>query len=335
VTLTGKQKAAMLLMSLDAATAAELVKDLDSKVVKELAVELAYLNPDDFKNSNQGNKIVRQFHHSLKARETFRLNNFLDEVLKSTIGQEKAEWIQAQIQDVLCNPLISICSVDARTLALVLRNEHPQTIAVVLSELPAPKKHEVLNFLDGSVQVSVIGRMNDCKAMTTEAKAVVVEEVYGRLNNIAINRTGKPLPSWSEQSLRKVALILRELDKEIRDGLLSAINVKDHQAGEMIAELMIIWADISQVTDRSLKEALNRVDANTLALALHGADEAITTKIRSILSGRAVAAVDKQASLVSAPGEEDIEKARGQIVGILRRMNDKCELVFIDNGCDV
>jgi flagellar motor switch protein FliG len=337
MTLTGKKKAAMLLMSLDAATAAELVKDLDADVVQELAVELASLDAAGFKSGNKSSKIVRQFHHSLQAGETFRLNSFLDEVLKSTVGEEKAGQIQTQIQDILCNrdPFVSICSVDSQTLALVLGSEHPQTIAVVLSELPAPKKLEVLNFLDGCIRVSVIGRMSDCKTVTAEAKALVAEEVCERLNAIAIHRTGEPLPFWSEQSLRKAALIVRDLDKEIRDGLLSAIRDKDSRAGEMVAELMVIWADISQVTDKSLQEVLGGVDANKLALALHDADKAIAEKIRSNLSERAVAAVDEQASLISAPGGKDIEGAREQIVRIMREMNEKSGLTFMEEGCDV
>jgi flagellar motor switch protein FliG len=334
--LTGKQKAAMLLMSLDAATAAELVKGLDDKVVRELAVELAYLDAADFKSS-KSTKIVRQFHHSLKVRETFQLNGFLDEVLKSTVGEEKAGQIQAQIQEVLCNrdPLISIRSVDPQTLALVLAYEHPQTIAVVLSELPAEKMMEVLNFLDGGTRVGVAGRMSSCEKMTAEAKALIAEAVCERLESLIDGRTDKPLPSWSEQSLRKVAVIVRDLDKEIRDGLLNAIHGKDPRAGEMVAELMIIWADIPHVTDGSLQEVLRGVDANKLALALHEADEAIIQKIRSNLSERAVAALDEKASLISAPGNEDIEDARREIVRVLREMNEKSELVFMENGCDV
>jgi flagellar motor switch protein FliG len=329
--LTGKQKAAMLLMSLDAATAAELVKGLDDEVVQELAVELAYLDASDFKSSGKSTKIVRQFHHSLKARETFQLNGFLDEVLKSTVGEEKAGQIQAQIQEVLCNrdPLISIRSVDPQTLALVLAYEHPQTIAVVLSELPAKKMMEVLNFLDGGTRVGVAGRMSSCRKMTAEAKALIAEAVCEHLESLVAGRTDKPLPSWSEQSLRKVAVIVRDLDKEIRDGLLNAIHGKDPRAGEMVAELMIIWADIPHVTDRSLQDVLRGVDANKLALALHEADEAIIQKIRSNLSERAVAALDEEASLISAPGNEDIEDARGEIVRILREMNEKSELAFI------
>ena len=335
--LTGKQKAAMLLMSLDTVTAAELVKDLDADVVQELAVESAYLDAAGFKSGGKSNKIVRQFHHSLQAGETFRLNGFLDEVLKSTVGEEKAGQIQTQIQDVLCNrdPFISICSVNAQTLALVLGDEHPQTVAVVLSELPAAKRLGVLNYLDGGIRISVIGRMSDCKTMTAEAKALVAEEVCERLNAIAIHSTGKPLPSRSEQSLRKVALIVRDLDKEIRDGLLGAICGKDRRAGEMVAELMVIWADIPQVTDESLQEALGCVDANKLALALHDADKAIVEKIRSNLSEGVVAAVNEQASLISALGEKDIEGAREQIVRILREMNEKSGLTFVEDGCNV
>ena len=334
--LTGKQKAAMLLMSLDASTAAELVKGLDDDVVGELAVELASLDAVDFKSRSRSTSIVRQFHRSLEAQETFQLDGFLGEVLKSTVGNEKAGQIQNHLQDILCNhdPLLLICSVDARTLALVLQNEHPQTIATVLSELPAAKKLEVLGFLDGSIQVSVIGRINNCRAITAEAKAIAVEEVYARLNAIAIESTGRPLPTWSQQSLRKVALIVRQFDKEIRDGLLGAIRDKDRRAGELVAELMVIWADVPNVTDKSLQQALSRIDANTIALAVRNADQTIANKIKSVLSEHIVAAIDEQASLLPAGGDEDIGKARQQIIEILRQMNDNCELIFIDNGSD-
>jgi flagellar motor switch protein FliG len=332
LTLTGKQKAAMLLISLDAATAAELVKGLDAEVARELAVELAYLDAADIKSSGKSAKIVRQFHHSLKARETFQLNGFLGEVLKSTAGQERAEQIQIRIQQVLCNPdpFITIRSVDSQTLALVLAHEHPETIAVILSGFSAEKMMDVLNFLDGGTRVSVVGRMNGCRKMTAEAKAIIAEAVCERLEAISDGSAVKFLPPWPEQSLRKIAVIVREFDREIRDGLLSAIYSRDRRAGEMIAELMVIWADIPHVTNISLQKVLKGFDVKILALALHEADEAIIQKIKSNLSERAVAALDEQVSLIPAPGNEDIEDARGRIVRILREMNERGELAFIE-----
>ena len=130
--LTGKQKAAMLLMSLDAATAAELVRGLDAEVVQELVVELAYLDAAGFRSNKQSAEIARQFCNSLESRkEGFHLNRFLNEVLKSTVGNEKAEHIQTQIQDLLHkrDPFISIRSVDPQTIASILESEHPQAAA--------------------------------------------------------------------------------------------------------------------------------------------------------------------------------------------------------------
>jgi flagellar motor switch protein FliG len=327
----------MLLMTLDAATAAELVKGLDEEVVRELAVELAYLDTADFKSSNKSNKVVRQFHHSLRVKETFQLNGFLDEVLKSTVGQEKAGRIQAQIQQVMCNPdpFASIRSTDPQTLATILAYERPQTTAVVLSELSAQKMVEVLNFLDGSSRISVAGRMSSCKKMTAESKAIIAEAVCERLEAVTDGGAEKPLPSWSEQSLRKIAVIVRDLGKEIRDGLLNAIFGEDRRAVKIVAELMVIWADIPHVTDRSLQKVLRGIDANKLVLALYEADEAIIQKIRSNLSRQTIEAIDGQASLISAPGDGDIEDARGRILRVLREMNEKSELVFIKDGCDV
>jgi len=149
--LTGKQKAAMLLMSLDTATAAELVKGLDTEVARELVLELADLDVADVKKSGKSTKIIKQFHNSLKANDKFQFDGFLGELLKSTIGQDTTEQIRIRIQQVLCNPDLVTCS---------------------------------------------------------------------------------------EERLRELAVVLRGLDKEIHDGLLSAIHSKDHRIAEMLVELM-------------------------------------------------------------------------------------------------
>ena len=125
-------------------------------------------------------------------------------------------------------------------------------------------------------------------------------------------------------------MILRNLSKELRDGLLDAIKEKDEKAGETVANLMIVWTDILQVTDRSLQQALRGIDANKLALALYKADEVINEKIRSNISERATEALDEETSLMSAPKKEDIEQAREEIVQALRQMNEKGELSFIE-----
>ena len=328
--LTGKQKAAMLLMSLDATTAAELLKGLDAKVVQELAVELAYLDAAGVGGSKQSTEVAQQFCGLLQAKEEFHLNRFLSEMLKTTVGDEKAEQIQTQIQDSLYkrDPFISIRSADPHTIASVLESEHPQAAAVVLSELPPKKSSEVIGLLGEGIRLSSISRMTSCETVTAEAKARIAETICRRLEAITAVGAGEAVAAQPEQSLRKVAVILRNLGKELRDGLLGAIQGKDEKAAEMVAKLMIVWEDIPQVAARSLQEALRGVDAKKLALALYKADEVIVEKIRSNISERAAATVDEETSLMAAPKKEDIEGAREEIVQILREMNQKGELTF-------
>ena len=330
--LTGKQKAAMLLMSLDAATAAELVKGLDAETVKELAVELAYLDAAGFRSSKESTEVALQFCNSLLAEEGFQFDKFLNEMLKSTVGSDRAEQIQTQIQDLLRkrDPFISIRSVEPRTIASALESEHPQAAAVVLSELPAKKSSEVIGLLGEGIRLSAISRMTSSETVTAEARMRIAETVCERLEAVTTGGPGEAVAARPEQSLRKVAVILRNLGKELRDGLLGAIKEKDDEAGEKVSNLMIVWEDIPKVVDRSLQDGLREIDAKKLALAFHKADEVIVQKIKSNISERAAATVDEEASLMSAPKKEDIEGAREEIVRVLREMNEKGELSFVE-----
>jgi flagellar motor switch protein FliG len=329
--LSGKQKAAMLLISLDAPTAAKLLKGVNHEVVQELAVELAYLNASGLCNSKQINEVAGQFHNLLQAKQGFHLKGFLATLLQNTVGHEKAEQIQAQIESLLQkrDPFMSIRSADSKTLASVLANEHPQAAAVVLSELPPKKSSEVLSLLDEVVRLNAVSRITTSDAMTPEAKTRIAEMICKRLEAF-MSEKGTAPQAGGDQSLRKVAVILRNLSKELRDGLLGAIQEKDSEAGKKVVSLMVLWEDIPQVADRSLQEALRGIDSKKLALALVKASEAIIKKIRSNISERAAAAIDEETSLMSAPKKDDIEQSRNDIVKILGEMNEKGQLNFVE-----
>jgi len=325
--LMGKQKAAMLLGSLDAVTAAELLKGVDAEVVQELAVELAYLDASGLRDSKHSAEIARQFYNCLQAEDEFHFKDFLNTMLKSTVGNKKAEQIQTQIENLLQkrDPFMPIRSANSQTLTSVLENEHPQAIAVVLSELPIKKSSEVLGLLKEEVRFGAINRMTGSSAVTAEAKKRIAETIYKRLETVTAARGGA-----AQEPLRKVAVILRNLGKELRDGLLGAIQEKDSEAGKNVANLMVLWEDIPRVAYRSLQKGLRGIDSQKLALALVKADEAISEKIKSNISERAAAAIDVETSLMSAPKKYDISQAREEIVETLREMNEKGELNFIE-----
>ena len=322
--LTGKQKAAMLLMSLDAVTATELLKGVNPELVQELAVELAYLDAAGYRSGKQSTQVARQFCNSLQPDEGFHLKSFLKEMLTSTVGNEKAEQIQTQIQDLAQerDPFTRIRFLDSQAIASVLEKEHPRTAAVVLSELPAKKNSDVLDLFGESIRLSAIRRMNTCENMTRQAKVQIAETVCKRLDAVAADGASGALPTRIEPSLRKMALILRNMGKKFRDGLFGAKRGKDDKAVEIRHDLMIVWEGIPRVADRLLQKALKGVDAKKLALALVEADYALVQKITSNISEPAAAALNEQASHLSDAGKGDVEEAREEIARILRERID-------------
>ncbi len=331
IQLKGKQKAAMLLMSLDAPTAGELLKGMDQQMVQDLALELAYLDASGYRESKESVELAKDFCNYLRGGDTFQFKMFLDEMLKNAVGNENAQQIQKEISNLLRrrDPFMSIRTVDPKVLAKALENEHPQAIGVVLTELDARKSSEVLSILAEGVRLSVINRMTNRETVSIEAKLRIAKMVNDRLKAQTGVAAVTAQPA-AEESLRKVAVILRNLGKELRDGLLGAIKEKDSGAADKVAELMIIWEDIPLVADRSLQQGLRGIDARKLALALHNADAAIKQKIRSNISERAGAMVDEETSLMQAPKKEEIAAAREEIVKILREMNIKGELMFVE-----
>lgn len=330
--LTGKQKAVMLLMSLDATNAAELLKGVNPEVIKELSAELVHLENARFKDNKQSLKLVRQFCSSLQTRQGFRLKGFLKEMLRSAVGAKRAEQIQIRIQELLPrnDPFAFINSVGSQKIASTLEHEHPQTAAVVLSGLSMEKNLEVLRFMDGPVSLSVVGRMHRCKAMTSETKRQMAENIYKQLEAHASDAQDRALPSWPEQSLRKVAVILRNLGKEIRDGLVKAVQKEDSRVGETITDLMIVWEDIPELSDDSLRDALGGIEVRKLALALVSADKRIVRKIKTCLPESTSVAIESEIQSSSVSKEKDVDEMREHIVRSLREMNMRGELSFVE-----
>jgi flagellar motor switch protein FliG len=333
VALTGKQRAALLLTTLDVATATELLKGIEPATVQELAVELSYLDAAGHRNAKQTADITRQFCRSLQDEGDFQFKSFVREMLKNTVGEDKTEQIQQEVQGLLekRDPFIAIRSADLETLAAVLETDHPQAVAVVLSELPPKKSSAILGLLGDGMRVSAISRMTSIGAITPEAKTRIAQMIRKRIEETAATRqSGGAVQVRPEDSLRKVAIIVRNLDKEVRDGVLEAIQQKDKDACDKVTNLMVIWEDLPTVVDRTLQQALRGIDERQLALALHEASEDIVGKIRGNISERAAALVDEEASLMSAPKKEDIQKAREKITNALREMNKAGELNFVE-----
>jgi len=321
--LLGKQKAAMLLMSLDTFTAVELLKGLGADEIQEIAIELARIDASEKRDVKEQAKIVREFYNSLNQEQNqkFSIKAFLNEMLENVLDKDKAEQIQSEIKKATEQKdlFLDIRQASTDELVLALDGEHPQTIAVVLSELAPKKSQEVLSLLNEEIRLKAVCKMTNLELMGSGVKQRMVYTITKRLKSFK----GETLVERPEQTLRKLALVLSGLEKDMRDPMLAEIGKNDEETASMIKRLMITWEDITSVADRSMQESLRSVDSGKLALALYGADEDIVEKIRSNISDRAKGMLDEEISLMQEPLEKEVLEAREQVVKPLREANEE------------
>jgi flagellar motor switch protein FliG len=321
--LTGKQKAAMLLMSLDTVTAVELLKGLDAEEIREIAIELARIDASEKRDVKEQARVAREFCSSLQREQNqkFSIKSFLNEMLVNVLDKEKAEQIQMEIKKATEHKdlFLDIRLASTDELVLALEGEHPQTIAVVLSELAPKKSQEILSLLSEETRLKAVCKMTSSELMSSGVKQRMVSTITKRLKSFK----GETLVEKPEQTLRKLALVLSGLEKDMRDPMLAEIAKNDEETAAMVRRLMITWEDIPSVADRSLQEALRSVDSGKLALALHGADEDIVQKIRSNMSERALSMLDEEISLMQEPLEKEVFQAREDVVKPLREANEQ------------
>jgi len=321
--LSGKQKAAMLLMSLDTLTAAELLKGLGADEIQEIAIELARIEASEQRDVKEQTKVVQEFCNTLRQgqNQKFSVRTFINEMLVNILDKEKAEQIQSQVKKATeqSDLFSDIRSAGTDELVLALEGEHPQTIAVILSELPPKKGQEVLSRLSEEARLKAVCKMTSPEPMGSGVKQRMASAITKRLQSFQ----GEAPMEKPEQTLRKLAVVLSGMEKDLRDPLLEEIGKSDEERATMVKRLMITWEDIPFVADRSMQEALRSVDTSKLALALYGADDDIVQKIRSNISDRAVSMLDEEVSLMQEPMEKEVLDAREEVIEPLRQANDE------------
>ena len=332
--LRGKRKAAMLLASLDVATATELLKGQPQEVIQEIAMELSQLDASGQVEPEEAGGVAKEFCASLRKVRTggLHVKSFINSLLGGS-GREKAAEMHAQMQEAIRDkdPFIAITSAAPWQIAAALEGEPVRVIALVLSSLPPKLGTEVLARLNEDISPKAVWKMTKAGEVSPRTMRRVGEMVCKRLMELTSDEEGSVFEeALPIETLRKVALVLSGLSKEKRDVLLGEIEENDEDTAKMVKALMVTWEDIPKIENRSLQEGLRKIDAGVLAKALYGADPVITEKIRSNISERAAEAVDEETSLMAEPRKKEIFEAREKVVGPLREANEAEELAFIE-----
>lgn len=314
------RKAAILLLSLDKPLAAEVLSQLPRKMVETVTLEIARL--EDVTREEQ-EAVLDEFVGLARQRTHIERGgiDFANELLQQSLGKDDAGAILENVRQSMSSvPFGFLQKVGAENLATFIMEEHPQTIALIMSHLQPAMAAEVLSSLPSNKQMEVIRRVANMEQTNPE----VVRDVEATLE--------KRMTSTFSQNLEKaggipmVAQILNVTDRMTNKAILETLESEDGELVNEIRRLMFVFDDLLKLDDRAIQALLKEVDNSQWAVALKGASDEIKQKILGNLSQRAAELLKEEMEYLGPIRVSDVEAMQQQIVDAVRRLEDAGEI---------
>jgi flagellar motor switch protein FliG len=328
--ISGRQKAAMLLVALGADYAAEIMKRLSVTEVELLTLEIARL---ETVSVEQVEEIMQEF-SDLSAGKQYLTSggmSYARDLLYATLGADRAERILSKLQESLQpDPFETLRDVHPSQLLEFLRNEHPQTIALVLAHLPSPQAAELLSHLPPEVQPEVAHRLVTMDLPSTE----VLQEVERQITQRLAIAEHHPTSTANYDGLETLVQILNNAPRSTEKSVLQALETRDEVMVNRVRQALFIFEDLQRLDNRSIQRILREVDTKELGLALRGASEELRERIFTNMSSRASEILREDMEYMGPVKLRDVDAAQKRIVNIVRTLEEADEIVVSRGGED-
>jgi len=319
--MTGLRKAAVVLLSLDKPLAAEVMGQLRKEEVEALTMEIARL--DDVTKEEQDGAI-EEFYNLGVARVHIERGgmDYASDLLEQSLGKDKAGSILEAVKQSLSSvPFGFLQKAGAENLLTFVVEEHPQTIALILSHLPPGLSAQVLSKLPSNKQLEVVRRIATMEQTSPEVVHDVEKSLEGRMRSTFIQQLEKA------GGVSAVAQMLNVTDRMTNKAILESLEQENPELVDQIRRLMFVFDDLLKLDDKSIQALLKEVENAQWALALKGASAELKAKIMGNLSQRAAAMLEEEMQYLGPVRVTDVETAQQQIVDTVRRLEDAGEIV--------
>ena len=326
LSLTRRQKAAVIAMAVGFDRAAPVIGQLTDEEQEQLAVEVAKLGEV---SSEQLEAILHEFIEEAYARGHI-VHGSLDaarELLRQTRGERAEGIIDRLIATVRVAPFRFLRDRDPEELAQHLSEEHPQTVALVLSHLPSGQAAAVLADFEPASQRDVAMRVARMGSPSPEVVRQVEDALKARLGDHRTTRQRS-----EEDGIRELASILNSTDRGTEKEILSSLESDDPQLAEQVRELMFIFEDIVKLDDRALQRVLREVEQETLLYALKGVAEEVSAKVMRNISERAATALTEELEVLGPVRIAEVESAQSEVVRTIRRLEESGDIIVRRGG---
>ena len=326
--MDGVEKAAILLITLGPEKAAQVFKHLKEEEIEQLTLEIANTNSV----SPQTKELVLNEFYEVCLAQQYIVEGgitYAKDLLEKALGEDRAKDVIGKLTASLqVRPFEFIRKTDPAQLLNFIQDEHPQTIALILSYLPASQSSLVISALPPEKQSDVAKRIAQMDRTSPDV-IKQVEKVLERKLSSLVNQDYTIVGG-----VDAIVEILNSVDRGTEKHIIETLEVEEPELADEIRKKMFVFEDILSLDDRAIQRVLRDVDNSDLALALKGATEEVQNVILNNLSTRLASMIKEDMEYMGPVRMKDVEEAQQKIVNIIRKLEDSAEIVIARGGGD-
>jgi flagellar motor switch protein FliG len=314
---TGTERAAIFLLSLGEQEATEVMRHMGAKDVQRIGAAMTQLQNISRKDVSQ---VLNDFSLSVEGHTSLGvgIDEYLRKVLIGALGEEKARGVIDRILFGRSSKgLEALKWMDARAVAELIRQEHPQIISIILAYLDADQAADILGHFPEPLRADVVLRIATLDGIQPSAlhelDEVIEKQFAGRSAGLKSSVLG---------GVKSAANILNFMDSTAEANVVELISRADESLGTRIQDLMFVFDDIAEIDDRGIQEVLRAVPSDKLLLAIKGADEPLKQKIFKNMSQRAAEMLKDDLEAKGPVRLSEVEAAQKEILAIVRKMSE-------------
>jgi flagellar motor switch protein FliG len=324
--MTGSQKAAVLVVGLGTDISCKVLKELNENEIERITVEVANLKDIPTKIEES---VIKEVSQLIMAQEYINQGGveYAKNLLESAVGKNKALEILKRLEGSLkTSGFAKIKNIDPKQLTNFIQNEHPQTIALILTQLSHQQAAQVMSDLSPELQAEVSHRIATMEKIAPE----IIAELEGLLEG-QFEMIGSRDLSISGGT-KMVAEILNLMESSTEKAILESLETESPELAAEIKNLMFVFEDIILLDDRSVQRVLKDVETKDLAIALKAASEEVKKKIFTNVSERVADMIREEIEFMGPMRLSDVEAAQQRIVETIRRLQDEGQIIVAGRG---
>ncbi len=326
--LTGKEKAAMLLIALGPEKSAIIFNHLKSEEIEELTLEIANLKKV---SPQEKEEILEEFYQICLAQDFISEGGieYAREVLEKAMGSQKAfEIINKLTASLQVRPFDFVRKADATQLLNFIQNEHPQTLALILSYLSPAQAATILSSLPQEKQANVAQRIAQMDVTSPEVIKQVENVLERKLSSMVTQDYA------TTGGVQSIVDILNSVDRGTEKFILESLEVQDYELADEIKNRMFVFEDVINLDPVAIQRFIREVENSEMALALKSATDEVKEAILSNMSSRMKEMLLEDIEYMGPVRLKDVEEAQKKIVNVIRKLEEAGEIILSRGGGD-